>query len=92
MSIWKPGPRPDWVREINAIADPEWISLADDEIEEEARRKTGLSDFGPESWREGYQVFLQSAREEAQLSVLGRLILRNDVLTWLTNRPCPLSK
>jgi len=86
LSIWKPGPRPEWVREVNTIADPEWISLEDDEIEAEAQRKTGLSDFGPESWREGYRVFLQSAREEAQLSVLGRLILRNDILTWLVNR------
>jgi len=74
------------VREVNTIADPAWISLADDEIEQEACRKTGLSDFGSESWREGYRVFLRSAREEAQLSVLGRLILRNDVLTWLVNR------
>ena len=86
MSIWKPGPRPDWARELNAIADPAWISLADDELVEEARRKTGLSDFGPDSWREGYRHFLASARDEAQLNVLGRLILRNDVLTWLVNR------
>ena len=40
MSIWKPGPRPDWVREVNAIADPAWISLADDELA--ALREAGV--------------------------------------------------
>jgi hypothetical protein len=86
MSIWQPGPRPHWVRALNAISDPAWIQLEADELVDEAMQRTGLSDFGVDTWREGYEIFVRSAREESELSTVGRLILRNDILTWLVNR------
>ena len=86
MSIWQPGPRPHWVRALNTISDPRWVGLEASELVEEAMRRTGLSDFGVETWREGYEIFIRAARDEAELSTVGRLILRNDVVTWLVNR------
>jgi hypothetical protein len=85
-SVWQPGPRPGWVRALNALGDPNDISLDPDEILGEAARRTGLSDFGGEEWRVGYRVFLEALAGEAQLHFVGRVLARSDVLNWLENR------
>jgi hypothetical protein len=74
------------VRAINAIGDPNWIRLDADEMLEEARTRTGFSNFGDDDWCEPYEIFVKSAREEAQLNTTGRVILRHDLVTWLSNR------
>ena len=85
-SVWQPGPRPAWVRTLNALGDPGGISLDPDEILGEAMRRVGLSDFGDDAWREGYQVFLGALESEARLHFIGRVLARSDVLNWLENR------
>ena len=32
MSVWQPGPRPDWVQSLHEASDPSWIPLEADEI------------------------------------------------------------
>lgn len=84
--VWQPGPRPAWVRRLNAVGNPADIGLGPEEILAEAKRRTGLSDFGDDDWREGFAVFLDALEREAKLHFVGRLLARSDVLNWLENR------
>jgi hypothetical protein len=51
-----------------------------------AERTTGLADFGDDLWREPFRVLVTSLEEEAQLTLMGRLMARNDILLWLGTR------
>ncbi|HVU72506.1 MAG TPA: sulfotransferase [Mycobacteriales bacterium] len=52
----------------------------------EAQAATGLSDFGPDGFREGLEVYCDSAFREAQLSDLGVLAVRGNIVANLVNR------
>lgn len=52
----------------------------------EAVDKTGLSDFGDPSFREGLDVFCRALEDEARLSDFGRTLLHQKVIELLTNR------
>ena len=54
----------------------------------EARRRTGLDDFGDPWFREPLEVLLRSMREEAALNATGRQIQGERILTGLVNRLC----
>jgi hypothetical protein len=85
-SLWQPGPRPDWVRSLHEVLRPGWVRLDADEMLDEAVRRTGLSDFGGDSFLEPYRVFVRAIDREARLHPLGRVISRSDCLNWLENR------
>jgi hypothetical protein len=51
-----------------------------------ARRKTGLSDFGDEHFREPFAVWLESLQKERHFSGLGRLAARWQTASALRNR------
>ncbi|MBW1902171.1 MAG: sulfotransferase [Deltaproteobacteria bacterium] len=51
-----------------------------------ARRKTGVDDFGHESFRPALYRLTESLQQEAQLSTLGRIIARTQLLEALQNR------
>ena len=70
MSIWQPGPRPDWVRRFNRLGEPAWIPIEGEALLQEAQTRTGLSDFGGNSWREGFDVFVAALESEAQLNMV----------------------
>jgi hypothetical protein len=53
---------------------------------EAARRRTGLTDFGPERFREGLRVLLRSLEGEAALNVMGRIMARAQVVHALSVR------
>jgi hypothetical protein len=86
MSVWQPGARPKWVRGLNRLGDPKWVSLDGDVLVDEAIAATGLDDFGGASWREGFEVFVAALEREAQLHFVGRVLARGDIHNWLTNR------
>ncbi len=86
MSIWQPGPRPDWLRSLHEVVDPQWIRLDPDEILDEARRLTGRSDFGGTDFLEPYRLFTRSVDEESESHAVGRMIARSDLVNWLVNR------
>jgi len=86
MSIWQPGPRPEWVRALNALGAPEWVRLDETLLLEEAVRNTGLSDFGGDAFRTPLRIFLDSLEKEAQLNLIGRILARGDILNLLENR------
>ncbi|MBM4381810.1 MAG: sulfotransferase [Deltaproteobacteria bacterium] len=62
------------------------LSLEPDALIEAARRKTGLDDFGPDSWREPFGILVAAIRREADLSGLGIFATRNLLLGLLANR------
>lgn len=51
-----------------------------------AQRRTGLSDFGNDAFQEPLGRLLESIEREAQLSFVGRLAAREDVIRILINR------
>lgn len=57
---------------------PAWI--------EAARRATGLHDLGPDEWREGVSHLLEAAERESNLTLTGRLMLEEQVVTGLKGR------
>ncbi len=84
--VWRPGPRPAWVRSLHAAVDPAWVRLDADELLEVAQRNTGLADFGGDEFLLPYRIFVRACESEARLHALGRLLVRGDVLNWLENR------
>jgi hypothetical protein len=57
-----------------------------EEIEHEAKKTTGLVDFGSGEWRKGMEVLADVAIVEARLNDTGFAILRSEFLAQLTNR------
>ena len=62
------------------------ISLDAESILAEAREKTGLGDFGDDSFREPMARLLRSLEEEAGLSEVGRGMQRARMVGLLVNR------
>ncbi len=61
-------------------------SFEPDAIESEARKKTGLHDFGPPGYREGLEVLCQSLEDEGNLNLFGRMAMRGLLVDTLSNR------
>lgn len=51
-----------------------------------ARKRTGLSDFGDEAFRDRLRLLLRALDEEANLSVVGRFLVRQLILQLLSTR------
>ncbi len=84
-------PRLPWpVRAFNKLARPladRLIRIEDEEeLMEAARRRTGLSDFGGDSFHAPLRALLASLRKDARLTPLGRFMTRQFLLQLLGNR------
>lgn len=62
------------------------VPLDENSLIKAAMRATGLSDFGTSEWLEPFRVFIKSLEEEADLHLLGRLRLRQEILLYLSAR------
>ncbi len=62
------------------------LELTVDALLEEAKKKTGLSDFGDDGFREGLSVLLDSLNNEANLNDFGRIVAGMTLTTFLKNR------
>src|SRR5215831_21384950 len=62
------------------------VDLDEAALLDRARRLTGLTDFGDPFFREPMRVLLDAFETEAQLTMLGRVIARTDVVRLLENR------
>src|SRR3954454_10995186 len=60
-------------------------TLDADALIAQARRNTGLTDFGDAPFREGLQILLRACAEEADLSLFGRFGTRWDLGRFLSN-------
>jgi len=86
-------PRPDWVRRINVMADSvggaqNLISLDVEEMISVARGTSGLSDFGDfdGDWKARLGSLVDAIERESKLTVLGRLMARQEILRCLGTR------
>ena len=86
MSIWQPGPRPEWVQALHQTTKPGWIELDAEKLLAEAQLSSGLSDFGSDDFREPFEILVRALNEEADLHTLGRLLARDDLLNSLLIR------
>jgi hypothetical protein len=62
------------------------VELSETAVLDEARRRTGLSDFGADDFRERLAVWLQSADEDAELGPVGRIGVFRDTVRYAGNR------
>jgi hypothetical protein len=62
------------------------VRLDETSLLKAARKKTGLDDFGSDYFRTGLRRLLKSLEEEAELSMLGRIIARTSIADFLVNR------
>jgi hypothetical protein len=87
---WTPPPRPEWVERINAegryIDGAGVVPFDENSLIRTAKSNTGLSDFGSDDWIEPFRVFIRALDEEANLSLMGRILTRSDLLMFLEAR------
>lgn len=62
------------------------VELEPEALFDRARRLTGLGDFGDPFFREPLRVLLDALATEAELTALGRVIARTDLVRLLQNR------
>ena len=60
--------------------------LDESRLDGQARKVTGLSDFGDDRFREPMRVLIEALRTEARLNPLGRIIAHGSLLKILTDR------
>lgn len=88
--LWTPPPHPEWLAAMNAEGSylnlSAVVPLDEQSLIDHACRSTGLSDFGDDLWREPFSVYVKSLEKEAQLTLMGRLMARNDIILWLSTR------
>lgn len=88
---WKHPSPPDWVTNLDRHADAvggacELVSLDPEELQASARRSTGLTDFGGDTWRPHFETLIDALEHDATLTVTGRLMARTEVLRALRQR------
>lgn len=87
---WVPPPRPDWVQRVNAegrhLDLRSVVPLDPASLIACATRNTGLSDFGSEDWREPFETFVRALDTESELTLIGRVMTRSDLLMYLEAR------
>ncbi len=62
------------------------VPLEPDALIEAAQKQTGLTRFGPDSWREPFGILVGAIRREADLSGVGILATRGLLVGLLSNR------
>lgn len=88
--LWTPPAHPDWLDAMNREGSyfdlSAVVPLDEASLLEHARRSTDLSGFGDDLWREPFGVLVKSLEQEAQLTLMGRLMARNDIILALRTR------
>jgi hypothetical protein len=88
--LWSPPAHPDWLDAVNREGSyynlEAVVPLDAQSLMNHACATTGLSDFGDDSWREPFSVLLDALEREAQLTLMGRLMARSDIILWLSSR------
>ena len=70
---------------IDGFADAK-VTFTESAVLDQAKDRTGLSDFGPDDFRERLGVWLQAADEDAELGPMGRVRLFGDMVRYAANR------
>ena len=72
-------------RGVNTIG-IEPVNLSLDKLLQTAAANTGLTDFGENEFRQPLALLLEGLEKEANLSLLGRIIAKSDLVRTLENR------
>ena len=88
---WRAPPAPAWVARLDAHGAAvggggHLVSLDRDDLLDAARAGTGLDDFGGDSWRPHFDVLVAALEGEADLTTVGRLVARTELLRALRER------
>ena len=90
MKHWTPPPHPQWVQRINEegtyLDIKSVVPLDENSLLACAKANTGLTDFGSDDWYEPFKILIKSYEEEANLSLVGRIMTRSDLITHLEAR------
>lgn len=90
VSQWTPPARPDWVARVNDegkhLDIAGIVPLDPDSLIATAIRNSGLSDFGSEDWRAPFEALVRSIDTEGDLTLMGRILTRSDLLMNLEGR------
>ena len=88
--LWTPSPQPQWLQAMNEEGRhfnlTAVVPLDERSLLQHAQRTTGLQDFGDDLWREPFAILIKSLEQEAQLTLMGRLMARSDIVLWLSTR------
>ena len=88
--LWSAPGHPDWLSAMNREGSYlnlcAVVPLDEDSLLQHACLATGLDDFGEDLWREPFRILVRSLEAEAQLTLMGRLMARNDIILWLSTR------
>lgn len=89
-SKWSAPKRPEWLAALNReglhLDLKAVVPLDKDSLIESACASSGLRDFGEDHWREPFEALCRDIDGPAELTLMGRLMTRSDLLIWLTNR------
>lgn len=83
---WRRRPRPAWLEALSSLGRGVRVPLDEASLLEEAVARTGLADFGDQAFREPLRVLLASLEDEARLNLVGRIVVRDEILNFLENR------
>ncbi len=88
---WTRPDAPEWVTRLNAhaqaVGGAEWlVELDADDLVAAACASTGLTDFGGDSWRPHFEVLVAALRDEAHLTLAGRIVARTELVRALRQR------
>jgi hypothetical protein len=80
-----------WIRKLNYLGDTvggadKLIGLNPDELVDNAKSTTGLSDFGDDQWQSSFYENMKKMNLSENLHILGRLQVRANALRSLRNR------
>lgn len=85
-----PVPQASWVSHLNAIGQhgtaESLVTIASDDLLDNAARNTGLSDYGDDNFKAGLNKLVSSLNDEAQLTLTGRIIAKTELIRILTSR------
>ena len=88
--VWIAPSHPEWLTAMNREGSffdlSSVVPLDETSLLQHAQRTTGLDDYGDDLWCEQFRVLLKSLEEEAQLTLMGRLMARSDIVLWLSSR------
>ena len=87
---WNPPPRPEWVKRINEEGSyldiKSVIPLEENSLLKAAKENTGHSDFGVEDWYQPFKVLIKALDQEAEMTLMGRIMARSDIILYLQAR------
>ncbi|HEY3698676.1 MAG TPA: sulfotransferase, partial [Spongiibacteraceae bacterium] len=83
-------PQAAWTKQLNIaghyLGSDKVVPMEAVQMLEDAKSLTGLSDFGDEGFKEGFTVLVDSLNNEANLTLVGRLVVGEEIRRVLQSR------